>query len=394
MTMTATALKVFVRSFGRRVEYGTLTLIYPNGDEEIFSGPKPGPSAVLRIVRPRAARRILTGGDIGFAEAYMDGDVEIPDLATFLVVAGENERVWTAALEGSASYRLVQRVIHRMRRNSRPGARRNIRRHYDLGNAFYQRWLDPTMAYSSAVYPSPDTPLDAAQVEKYRRIAKVAALEAGEDVLEIGCGWGGFARFAAAEFGCRVTGITISKAQHAFATQAVRDAGLTDRVRIELADYRDIEGRFDKIVSIEMFEAVGERYWPDFFVRIRDGLRAGGRAALQVITIDDATFNAYRRGTDFIQRYIFPGGMLPSHGALVAAAERAGLRPIETTAYGAHYARTLEIWRERFDRAWSEIASEGFDERFRRMWRYYLAYCEAGFRIGRVDVEQIGIVRP
>jgi cyclopropane-fatty-acyl-phospholipid synthase len=279
------------------------------------------------------------------------------------------------------------------RRNTKALAPENISYHYDLGNAFYEQWLDESMTYSSALFARPELSLAEAQREKYRRIAASINLNSNDRVLEIGCGWGGFLEYAAGEIGCRVTGITLSGEQAKFARARIERAGLTARADIRLEDYRDVAGVYDKIVSIEMFEAVGEEYWPAFFDTIRERLAPGGRAALQVITISEHLFERYRRRIDFIQRYIFPGGVLPSSEALGAAIATADLCLEDSFFFGESYAATLRFWDEAFRKAWPEIARLGFDDRFFRMWTYYLAYCEAGFRMNLVDVGQFVIAR-
>ncbi|WP_235830224.1 SAM-dependent methyltransferase [Algihabitans albus] len=379
--------------FGRRLACGSATLLLPDGSRYLYRGSEPGPHGELQVLNPRAVRRLISGGSTGFAEAYMAGDVDSPDLAAFLRVAALNFEAWEERLEGSATYRMMKRFWHLMRPNSRSGAQRNIAFHYDLGNAFYGAWLDETMTYSSAVFEHEAMDLSAAQRVKYRRIAEAADLSPDHHLLEIGCGWGGFAEFAAKEIGARVTAVTISNQQFAFARRRIQEAGLTDRVEIRLQDYRDIPDRFDRIASIEMFEAVGEKYWPAYFAKVQESLRPGGRAALQVITIADGFFERYRRGADFIQRYIFPGGMLPSPSVLRQEITTAGLRWVDDHGYGRHYERTLADWHERFDAAWPQLTTLGFDSYFQRMWKYYLAYCEAGFATGRIDVRQLTLAR-
>ncbi|MDX1710500.1 MAG: cyclopropane-fatty-acyl-phospholipid synthase family protein [Rhodovibrionaceae bacterium] len=376
-------------ALGRCMPYGQIDLEMPNGNRHRFVGAQHGPHTRLVVRDNRFLRRFLTGGANGFAEAYIDGDCDVDDLARFLTWAAMNHAAMAETLRGRALPRMVNRIWHLMRPNTRIGAKRNIAYHYDLGNAFYEAWLDPTMTYSSAVFQTPDQTLAEAQRAKYQQIAGLGGFRQGDHVLEIGCGWGGFAVHAAKELGCRVTGITISEEQFEFARRRVHEEGLAERVEIRRQDYRDISGRFDGIASIEMFEAVGERYWPDFFTTLRSNLRTGGRASLQVITIAESFFEQYRRSTDFIQRYIFPGGQLPSPAVLRNQAEAAGLRQIETESHGHSYAQTLAEWRRRFDAAWPRIQTMGFDERFRRMWTYYLAYCEAGFTTERIDVKQV-----
>jgi cyclopropane-fatty-acyl-phospholipid synthase len=372
----------------RRMAVGQLTLIGPDGGREVIVGAAPGPQAVLHVRRLRAVRRLFTGGDVGFAESYLAGDWDSPDLAALIELAARNEAALTEALRGLAPVRAWHRVRHLLRPNTRSGSKRNIHDHYDLGNDFYGLWLDPTMTYSSAIFAEPQQRLSDGQMAKYQRMAESLDLKPGHKVLEIGCGWGGFAEFTAATYGCHVTGITLSEEQKRFADQRMTRAGLQDRVEIALTDYRDVTGSFDRIASIEMFEAVGEAHWPAFFDKVRDLLSPGGLAALQVILIEDARFDLYRRGADFIQRYVFPGGMLPSPNAFSRAAEAARLKVDETFHFGLDYARTLALWQKQFQQAWPRVAGLGFDARFKRLWEYYLAYCEGGFRAGSIDVAQ------
>jgi cyclopropane-fatty-acyl-phospholipid synthase len=290
--------------------------------------------------------------------------------------------------------RWLDRLRHRLRPNSRRGSRHNIAAHYDISNAFYGCWLDGAMTYSSALFRDGGETLEAAQLAKYHNLAHLLGLKPGQHVLEIGCGWGAFAIIAAKDYGCRVTAVTLSREQQAFAVQRVRAEGLESRVEVRLQDYRDVDGVFDRIASIEMFEAVGEAFWPAYWGVVRQRLKPGGVAALQVITIADDRFARYRRGADFIQCHVFPGGMLPSPSALRAEIAAAGLTLTDEERFGASYARTLEIWRQRFEAAWPEIRAHGFDERFRRLWLYYLAYCEAGFRTAAIDVAQYRITAP
>ncbi|MGE0723284.1 MAG: class I SAM-dependent methyltransferase [Alphaproteobacteria bacterium] len=376
-----------------RIRVGRIAIVAPDGRRYLAVGAAPGRSAELVVRRARLARRLLTGGSTGFAEAYVDGDWDSPDPAALMSLGLENEAALGTTLGGGFWRRVVGRIGHLLRDNSRMGARRNIRHHYDLGNAFYERWLDRTMTYSGAVFAAPNQDLAAAQVEKYQRLATLMALRPGMTVLEIGCGWGGFARHLARTHACRVTAITVSPAQHAHARAAIRADGLDDRVDVRLIDYRDVGGTYDRIASIEMIEAVGERYWPLFFARLAELLAPGGIAALQAICIAPAHFASYRRTADFIQRQVFPGGMLPTLAAIRDHAGRAGLSVSSAHAYGPDYARTLACWKERFGAEWPSIAAMGFDERFRRRWEMYLDYCRAGFEVGTIDVHQIGLTR-
>lgn len=347
------------------------------------------PVAVVRLHRWRALRRLFTSGELGFAEAYLDGDWSTPDLASFFRVVQTNRGRLSEMAQGLAVRRSLDFLFHRRRANTRKGSRRNIAYHYDLGNDFYRLWLDPSMTYSSAIFAN-DTyaeTLQDAQTRKYRTIMDMASIGPGDRVLEIGCGWGGFAEAAAAERAADVTGITLSAEQLAFARRRMEIGGLSDTARFALTDYRDTTDSYDRIVSIEMFEAVGEENWPAYFSTIHDRLRPGGEAVIQVITIDETAFPQYRKRADFIQRYIFPGGMLPSATAFRDAAQAAGLTLKGEKFFGRSYERTLRLWQEAFESAWPEISqTQGFDERFRRMWRYYLLFCAEGFRDGLIDV--------
>ncbi|MFN2381260.1 MAG: class I SAM-dependent methyltransferase [Guyparkeria sp.] len=341
----------------------------------------------------RLLSRIARLGDIGIAEGFIEGDFSSDDLTTLLEIGARNLEVIDEELRPGFWARLVHRIQHGLRANHRRGSRRNISAHYDLGNDFYRLWLDDSMTYSSAVFAEPDEALAIAQQRKYDRLLDRLDAAPGDRLLEIGCGWGGMAETAARR-GLELDGLTLSTEQLAYGRQRLESAGLDDRARLHLTDYRDQAGRFDHIVSIEMFEAVGERYWPTFFQTVRDRLRPGGRAAIQVITIEEEAFERYRREPDFIQLYIFPGGMLPSIERFHAGAQAAGLDVLETAMFGHDYARTLARWRERFDAVEDQLEGMGFDHRFRQIWRYYLAYCEAGFLAGRINVAQVILERP
>ena len=375
---------------------GRLTLRFPDGLQRRLEGRLAGPEAVLEIRSYRFAGRVLRGGDIGFAEGYMAGEWDSPDLALLLQSLADNYDHLRRLFDGNPLVNAAHWLGHRLARNTRRGSRRNIHAHYDLGNAFYASWLDETMTYSSARFDRPSQPLAEAQTAKYVALAEQMGLRSGHSVLEIGCGWGGFAEFAARDVGAAVTGITISREQYDFARRRLFEAGLADRAAIQLVDYRDIEGRFDRVASIEMVEAVGREYWPTYFRKIRSVLRPGGIAGLQVITIRDDLFDDYEARTDFIQKYIFPGGTLPSVKELAPVVSAAGLEWRGAERFGQDYARTLSCWSRSFEAAWPGIrrVGPGFDERFRRLWRFYLAYCEAGFRSGRTDVVQLTLQRP
>jgi len=376
-----------------RITIGSVSVTLPGGRVLSAKGELPGPSAHLTLNRMRMLRRLAWGGDIGFAESYIDGDCDSPDLAALVELALRNERAGELGLDAGPIRRAINRAIHVLRANTRRGSRRNIAAHYDLGNDFYRLWLDDSMTYSAGMFASPDQPLRDAQTAKYRHLADMLGLKPGMEVLEIGCGWGGFAEIAARDYGCRVTALTLSQQQKTYAEARMARAGLSDRVEILLRDYRDEAGRYDAIASIEMFEAVGERYWPIYFDSLDRCLKPGAKAALQVITIEDDRFERYRAGADFIQRYVFPGGMLPSPSVFRSLVESKGFRMERDVFFGLDYARTLALWNQSFQKHWPEIEAQGYDRRFKRLWEFYLAYCEGGFRTGSIDVGQFLLAR-
>lgn len=366
------------------VTHGSLDVTMPDGRRVVHRAARPGPEAVVRLHRWRALRRLVLGGDVAFAEAYGDGDWSSPDLAAVVELAGVNGQAFDRRVGATLLWRLANRFGHLRRANTREGAARNIIAHYDLGNDFFAAWLDGGMTYSSGIHDDADTTLEQAQAAKQARAAALLAPAAGQRVLEIGIGWGGLAEHLLTRHDVDFTGITLSAEQLAWARARLADGG--HAARLLLQDYRDVAGQFDRIVSIEMLEAVGEAYWPVFFRTLRDRLAPGGVAVLQVITIADERFAAYRRGADFIQRHIFPGGMLPTVGIIGREAAAAGLRLDHEERFGASYARTLADWQRRFLDARPTLLRLGYDERFLRLWQYYLAYCEGGFRAGAIDV--------
>ncbi|HJU49921.1 MAG TPA: cyclopropane-fatty-acyl-phospholipid synthase family protein [Pseudogulbenkiania sp.] len=378
-----------------RLQSGTLAVTFPDGQHASY-GPGHGPQADIILSDWRCFDAAFKSGDIGFAETWIDGDWTTSDLGALLGLFVANRNAIEHFVYGTAWGRLFYRLRHLLNRNSRTGSRRNIHAHYDIGNAFYRLWLDPTMTYSSALFgdgAAPDENKDGeyllqAQQAKYRRLLDMLRLRAGDSVLEIGCGWGGFAE-TALRAGLNVTGLTLSTEQLAWARARCEAVATADaHTDLRLQDYRDCHGRFDGIVSIEMFEAVGERYWPSYFDTIKRTLKPDGRACIQTIVIADALFERYRKGTDFIQQYIFPGGMLPSPAVFRQQAERAGLKIVDTLAFGQDYARTLKVWRKRFSAALPAIRALGLDDAFIRIWTFYLCYCEAAFRHRNTDVVQ------
>ncbi|TCK23647.1 cyclopropane-fatty-acyl-phospholipid synthase [Ancylobacter aquaticus] len=370
----------------RQLAVGSLIVVTPEGRRLIGRGPRPGPEATLVLHRWRALRRLVTGGDIAFSDAFIAGDWSSPDLPVLIELAAHNLPVLAGRIDALGPVRLWNRLRHGLRRNSRTGSRRNIAFHYDLGNAFYRAWLDAGMSYSSAIRVEPGQTLEAAQQARLTHIVDMLEVQPGQSVLEIGCGWGALAaELARAE--ATVTGITLSREQLAYGqAMLAADPALAERAELRLQDYRDVSSRYDRVVSIEMLEAVGEAYWPTYFAKLRACLNEGGTAVLQVITIAEDRFDGYRRNTDFIQRHIFPGGMLPTKAHITEHASAAGLELVETQCFGIGYAQTLAHWRARFLAAWPQIEPLGFDADFRRLWEYYLAYCEGGFRAGVIDV--------
>lgn len=375
------------------ISAGELTLLWPDGRRFVFQGEADGPVASVRVSDPRCVRRAVFGGSVGLAEGYMAAEWDTPDLTSVLEFAARNIDARERGGWVSSPLTPVNRVLHALRDNTREGSKRNIEHHYDLGNDFYALWLDPDMTYSCGIFDGTSCDLAEAQRRKWDRLLSLLHVRPGESILEIGCGWGGFAIHAAKTTGARITGITISDEQHDWALRRVAEEGLTDRVEIRLQDYRDVTERFDHVASIEMFEAVGERHWPAFFGAVRDRLAEGGRAALQTITIADERFEHYRDTPDFIQRYIFPGGMLPGPAVFERAARAAGLAVEAPFFFGRDYAMTLHTWEERFADVVQQVRALGFDERFERMWRFYLSYCQAGFRLGSIDVMQVALTR-
>jgi cyclopropane-fatty-acyl-phospholipid synthase len=375
--------------FAARLRRGTLDITLPDGRTMRMGGAEPGPAAAMTVYNYGFATRLVNGGDIGIAEAYLNRDWDTPDLTQFLYLFCVNHDLIQAMLANKPLIRVVQMVRHWFNRNTKRQAKRNIYAHYDIGNAFYSAWLDSSMTYSSALFEDDTADLTSAQKNKYRRLAEAIDLRPGQKLLEIGCGWGGFAEYVAKTFGAKVVGLTISKEQRDFAQRRIHEAGLADKVEIKLQDYRDERDQYDRIASIEMIEAVGEQFWPKYFSQVSDRLKPSGLAGIQAITIQDSMFQSYRREVDFIQRYVFPGGMLPSPQVLKMLGERFGIPVIRERIFGQDYAKTLATWRNNFRAAWPNLKPLGFDDRFRRLWEYYLAYCEAGFLSGNIDVRQV-----
>lgn len=370
-----------------RLTHGELNFTAPDGTRTCFRGSEAGPQADLEIGDWGVADALLRAADVGMAECYRDGRLESSDVTALVMLCAANEAAFARHFYAQPLVALQLYLKHWWRANSRAQAKRNIAAHYDLSNAFYALWLDETMTYSAACFDGDASrPLVDAQRAKYERMLELVDAQLGQHILEVGCGWGGFAEYAVKTRDVRVTGITLSAAQLAYAQTRMRQAGIADRVKLQLIDYRDVGGRYDHIVSVEMFEAVGERYWRRYFEALAARLETGGCAALQAITIAPEVFPRYRQTSDFIREYIFPGGMLAPERRMVADAARAGLALEQATHFGHDYATTLTLWRERVQAASAPIRALGFDERFMRLWQFYLSYCEAGFRCGRTDV--------
>ena len=376
------------------IQAGSIDIAMPDGRVFRVEGKVPEPVARLEVRNPALFTRVAREGELGFCEAYLEGWWDTPDLQTLLDVLLTRSQWVKRSHPLAALTSAGNRVLHWLNSNTKSQAKKNIARHYDLGNEFYRRWLDETMTYSSALFENTAEDLATAQQRKYASVLDRIGAAPDQHLLEIGCGWGGFAEFAAKERGARVTGLTISRSQHDFARQRIFEAGLADRVEIVLRDYRDERGSYDGVASIEMFEAVGEKYWPAYFDAVRARLKPEGLATIQVITVPDSLFPTYRRTVDFVQKYIFPGGMLPSPGALRTQIERAGLGLVGSVEFGQSYSETLRRWHAEFNARWDEIQPLGFDERFRRMWNLYLTSCAACFRSGTTDVAQVTMRRP
>lgn len=379
----------------KKLGEGRLDFVLPDGRRFRLEGAKPGLAAELHIHNADLFARLVREGDLGFCDAYLEGWWSTPDLQAFLdLIQLPANNVVNDGFPGMSFLRAYERFRFWMQSNSKRQAKKNIQYHYDLGNDFYRLWLDDTMTYSSALFRHGQESLEEAQEQKYASMVDLIGAKPGDHVLEIGCGWGGFAEYAASKRGLSVTALTISQAQHDYAVDRIARAGLSDRVQIKLQDYRDERGTYDGIASVEMFEAVGEKYWPTYFGKLRECLKPGKNATLQIITVPDHRWHNYRRGVDFIQKYIFPGGMLPAPFRLDEEAGRAGLKVQGAFDFGESYSITLRRWHEVFNERWDRIAAMGFDERFRRMWNFYLTSCAGAFRGGNCGVTQFTVTRP
>ncbi len=389
MSLLHNLRKKFFLNVMSSIQVGSLRMTLPNGEILNYMGKIPGRHTDIIIKNEEAYGKILQSSDIGLAEAYRDNMVDSTNMTELLLLCIENHKALDNMFKGTFFGMTYYRFRHLLRRNSRKGSKQNIEAHYDLGNSFYKLWLDPTMTYSSALFKHEHESLESAQINKYQRIIDTLNIKSSDHILEIGCGWGGFATLVAKQTGCKVTCLTLSQEQHCHATSLVKQMNLEDQVTIKICDYRDETGIYDHIVSIEMIEAVGENYWGAYFQTLTDRLKQGGKAMIQSIYILDEFFENYRRSTDFIQQYIFPGGMLLAPKVFTDYAQRYQLKVNDFFSFGPDYARTLYLWREQFLAKLSEVGRIGFDPDFLKLWDFYYVYCEAGFRSRRIDVAQI-----
>ena len=379
-------LEKLLKGFLSKIKYGNLSVKFPTGQKEIYYGEEKGISANIEIHNYNFLSLIFKKGSIGYAEAYMNGYFSTTDLTNLLLLSHKNENYFLESINTSFFFSSFSKLKHLLNNNSKAQSKKNIKYHYDLGNNFYEKWLDKSMTYSSAIFDNKNTDLSDAQLNKYQKIAETLSLDSKSKTLEIGCGWGGFSTFVAKNYNCSVDAITISKEQYEYASKKIQSEGLSEKVSVIFKDYRDIKKKYSNIVSIEMFEAVGKKYWQNYFDTIRKSLSDSGKAALQVITIDENKAKDYQNTPDFIQQYIFPGGMLPTKKQFEISAKKVGLKCIENLSFGTSYAKTLKIWNNQFQKSWSDLSKFGFDIKFKRMWEFYLSYCETGFSNNSTDV--------
>ena len=373
----------------KNFSYGSIEIEWPNGKIEKISSNKSGPKANLKITDKNVVKEIISGGSVKFAELYMAKRLTSSNLTTLMYYFALNNDEAEDTFKVSIFKNFYNKFSHFKNKNSQDQAKKNISYHYDLGNKFYSYWLDKSMTYSSAIFSKLNDDLEIAQTNKYKTLAELVSVKDGDNILEIGCGWGGFSEFLGKEYDCNITAITISKEQFNFAKRRIEKANLEKKIEVKYCDYRNIDGKFDKILSIEMFEAVGKEYWNVFFHKIRSVLNPNGNVGLQLITIDDKIYEVYKNNPDFIQKYIFPGGMLPSFKLLTKVATKNYFNINSVNSYSNDYAKTLSIWNRRFNNNWKKIEELGFDETFKLMWNYYLSYCEGGFLSNNIDLKQI-----
>ena len=382
--------KIFLKGI-KKFPYGSLQIEWPDGKSQKIDAIHKGPNAKLKIVDSNVVREIIQGGSIKFAELYISKRIITNNLTNLMHYCALNNDQAEETFKITIFRYLYNKYLHFKNKNTKIQAKKNISHHYDLGNQFYKYWLDKSMTYSSAIFNGKNDNLELAQNNKYQKLADLSSIKKGDNILEIGCGWGGFSEFLAKNYDCQITALTISREQFKFTTERMEKANLKSKVKVVFCDYRNIKGQFDKVLSIEMFEAVGREYWKTFFEKIKTILKPNGNVGLQLITIDDKIYNVYKNNPDFIQKYIFPGGMLPSVEVLKNIIENTSFRINSINSYSNDYAKTLNIWNKEFNRNWTKIEKLGFDERFKLLWNYYLSYCEGGFLSKNIDLKQINL---
>ncbi len=379
-------LEKLLNSFLSKIKYGNLEVHFPSGEKKNFSGINNGSSATIYIHNYNFLSYILKKGAVGYAEAYMKGYYSTPNLTNLLMLSHKNEEFFLKNIKSNIFYHTISKIRHVLNDNSKSQSKKNIKYHYDLGNKFYEKWLDQSMTYSSAIFDKQNTNLSDAQLNKYKKIAETLSLNENSKTLEIGCGWGGFSSYVAKNYKCKIDAITISREQYNYTSSKIQKEGLGERVDVQFKDYREIDNQYSNIVSIEMFEAVGKKYWKNYFDMIQKSLSENGKAALQIITINESKAQKYQLRPDFIQQYIFPGGMLPTKNQLEISAKEVGLKCLELLSFGKSYAKTLNIWNSQFQNSWNDVSSYGFNSEFKRMWEFYFSYCETGFLTSSTDV--------
>ncbi len=389
--MLAAKLTIFLlKKFFARVNNGELTVELPSGQQITLIGHNNRMLRVsIKVTSYKLIPLLFLKGGLGAGESYIKGYWTTPDLKKILEFAAINRAPLSKQLKGYHAAKFFDKALHFLRHNSLSRAQKNISAHYDLGNNFYGQWLDPSMTYSSAIFDDFSDSLQKAQTNKYEKLCHLVELAPEDTVLEIGCGWGGLINYVKSRYSCDFTAITLSEEQYNFVTEKNLNLQSSGKSFVSLCDYRNLQGEFDKILSIEMIEAVGVKYWPIFFSKLKNSLKNSGVIGLQAITIAEDYYDDYEKNTDFIQRYIFPGGMLPTLEIIKRLSKRSGLQVVKGHDYAEHYAVTLEHWRDRFNKAWPKLSKQGFDSRFRRTWDYYLAYCQAGFSEGMLNVWQL-----
>ena len=371
------------------IKHGNLKITNHDGKEYTFGNGNEKLNADLKINKPGLTFKIIKNGSVGLAEAYMDNYFETNNLTNLIELAAKNIKI-VHKFSGSFDLSIFNKIKGLFIKNNKSRSKENIRKHYDLGNEFFSLWLDKTLTYSSAIFDDSND-LEKAQINKYKKLSNLVKPKSGDKMLEIGCGWGGFAEYIGKNYDVKLDCITISKKQYEYSKERIHKEGLNEKINIQMLDFRDVKNNYNSIASIEMIEAVGQSYLKNYFNTIKENLVDGGTAAIQSITIDDSIYDRYKSKTDFIQKYIFPGGFLPSKNELVNLANQSGLKFENCNSYGDHYSNTLNIWREEFLEKWEQISSQGFDNTFKRMWNFYLSYCEAGFKSKNIDLIQFAL---